>query len=253
MSFDSLMPWRAPIAALVFALGWGFLLRRRPALAGLGLPLGVALGFGLVLGLGLASPRQLFERLPGLALGALALAAPLALTQARAVQAISVGVGVVLAGWWMAGAPLHGDDVRRAATVWMAVSLAAAVLVVELEGGWRGVAVAALLAGLLALGAPPGPWTLLALCVAGAGLGASVALPALPPSARLPLAVVVAALMAGPVLGRGATVDWMAALGVLALAVLAPRLAGGARGWAAVPAFAAVAAGAAALAYALRG
>jgi hypothetical protein len=253
MSLDSLMPWRAPIAALVLALTWGFLFRRRPGLAGLGLPLGTALGFWLVLGIGLASPRQIFERLPGLAAGALLLAGPLALTQARAVQAICMAAAVVLGGWWLAGGPLHGDDVRRAATVWLAVSLAAAVLMLEMEGSWRGLAVAALLAALVGIGAPPGPWWLLALSVAAAGAGASVALPALPSSARMPLAVVAAALLAGPVLARGASLDWVAALGTLALAVLAPRLAGGARGWAALPAFAGVAAAALALAFALRG
>ena len=60
-------------------------------------------------------------------------------------------------------------------------------------------------------------------------------------------------LLAGPVLARGAPLDWAAGLGSLALVLLAPRLAGGARGWGALPAWLGVAAMALLVAFLLRG
>lgn len=182
------------------------------------------LGFGLVLGIGLASPRQIFERLPGLAVGGLLLALPLAFVPLRLLQAVLMAIGVVAAGWWMAGGPLQAEDLRRAAPVWLAVSLLAAGLVVEAQARWLGFLAAALLAGLLAVAATPGPWLLLALCGAAASGGALAAGPALGPAARLPLAMVTAGVAAGPVLARGAPSDWAVALGPAALVVLGPRL-----------------------------
>ena len=247
------MPWRAPLAALAAALAWSVLLRRRPGLAGLGVAVGLLAGFGLLLGIGLASPRQLFERLPGLALGALVLGLPLALTTAPPVRLVAVSAASIGAGWWMAGAPLAVEDLRRAATVWLAVSLAAALLMLELEGRWRGLAAAALLAVLLALAAAPGPWMLLGLCVLAATAGAGAVSPALLPAAGLALGTAMAALMAGPVLARGATLDWLAAMGPLALLLLAPRLAGGGGRWRAGVAWTGIAIALMLLAWVLRG
>jgi hypothetical protein len=156
-----------------------------PGLAGLGLGIGLLAGFWLLLGFGLASPRQLFERLPGLALGALILGVPLAMTAARPVHVVALAAAALGVGWWMAGGPLPLEDMRRAAPVWMAVSLAATLLLLENGGRWHGLVAAALLAALLALAEAPGPWMLLGLCVLAATAGASAAFPALPAPARL--------------------------------------------------------------------
>jgi hypothetical protein len=241
MMLDSLMPWRAPLAALAVALAWTLLLRRRPGLAGLGLGIGLLAGFWLLLGFGLASPRQLFERLPGLALGALILGVPLAMTAARPVHVLALAAAALGVGWWMAGGPLPLEDMRRAAPVWMAVSLATTLLLLENGGRWQGLVAAALLAALLALAAAPGPWMLLGLCVLAATAGASAALPALPPAARLALAAVMAALMCGPVLARGAASDWLAALGPLALLLVATKQAAKSKPWRATATWAAIA------------
>jgi hypothetical protein len=147
-------------AAAVARLGRG--VPAAAGLAALGLPLGVVLGFALILGIGLASPRQIFERLPGLAVAGLVLALPLAFTASRVGAGGDAGAGVALTGWWMAGAPMVAADAMRAAPVLLAVGLLAALLLGELGGPWRAVAAAALLAAVLGVARPPGPILLLA-------------------------------------------------------------------------------------------
>lgn len=250
---DSLTPWQGPLAAFLLALGWaGLLRRRRPGIAALALGLGTVLGFAIILGVGLASPRQIFERLPALALAGLVLAVPLALTTARAVVGAMFVLAAILTGWWMSGAPLQPEDAVRAAPSLLAISLAAALLLGELGGAWRGIGAAGLLAALLAIAAPPGPWLLLGAVVAAACCGTLVAGPSLSPAARLPLAMVVAGVMGGPVLARGAATDWGVALGPLALLLLAPRLAGGLRGRWVLPVWAGLGLGVLGLVWLLR-
>lgn len=214
------------VAALALALGWAALLRRRPAWAGLALPLGALLGFALLLGIGLASPRQLFERLPGLAVVASLLAGASAPWRAM-IPRLALGLVAVLAtAWWMAGGPLVLVDLARAAPAMLGVSLTAGVLLLESGPRWRALALAAAGAAALLLAAAPGPWVLLALCLLGATLGAQVAGPALVFAARLPLAMLLAALAAGPALARSAPADWAAAMTPVALALFAPRFGG---------------------------
>jgi len=52
-----------------------------------------------------------------------------------------------------------------------------------------------------------------------------------PYAARLPIAMLMTALLAGPVLARGAPADWAAALVPLAPLLLAARLFPRAKGW----------------------
>ena len=232
MLTDSL--WFPPVVALLAALAWSgfFRWRKRPATAGLGLPIAVAIGFALLLGVMNASPRQLFERLPLLAMAALLLGLPLCLLTRRWFVAVMTGLGAVLCGWWMAGGPLVEADLMRAAPVLLTLALIMPLVMVESAGPWRGaLASVALAAGLWASGVP-GPWMLLAMILAAGALGQQVAGggPA-PDAARLPLAILLTALLAGPVLARGAPADWAAALVPLAPLLLATRLFPRAKGW----------------------
>lgn len=220
--------------ALLAALVWAgfFRWRSRPALGGLGLPLAVLLGITALLGVVNASPRQLAERLPMLALAALLVAAPLGFTTRRWLVGLLVLIGAVLAGWWMAGAPMVQADLRQAVLVIVVLTVLTQLVHVETAAPWRGaLAALALVAGLWA-SAVPGPWFLLALILAGAALGQHIAGGALmPASARLPLAMLLTALLAAPVLARGAQADWAAAAAPLAPLLLAGRLAPRLRGW----------------------
>lgn len=226
---DSMTLATAPLAALVLALAWAALFRaiKRPATAALGLALGALLGAALLLGLGTASPRQLPERLPVLAWAALLLALPLALGQ-RSWLAVLLGLlGAAFTGWWMAGAPLTEADLLRAAPVWLALLLLVPLVQLEATAPWRALlAAAALLAGLLAAGLP-GPWVLLAMVLLAATVAPLVAGRAMPDAARLPFAMWMAALVAGPLLARGSAADWAAALAPLATLLLGARI----KGW----------------------
>ncbi len=182
----------------------------RPGLAAAAAGLGLAAGFAAVLGVVSASPRQLAERLPLLVL--LALAAGGVATAARRplLRGAAFALGLLLAAWWMAGAPLHLPDLRRAAPE--ALLLLAAMAAATWRGGAPQATLAAwggLAAGLY-LAAARGPHLAFAL----AGLAALVA--ALPggapgPAARLPLAVGLVGVAAVPVLARGAAADMAAA------------------------------------------
>jgi len=235
MLIDSL--WFPPLVSLLAALAWVglFRWRKRPAMAGLGLPLAVAIGFALLLGVMNASPRQLFERLPLLAVAALLLALPLCLVTRRWFAAVITGVAAVVCGWWMAGGPLTEADLIRAAPVLLTLSLIVPLVMLETGGPWRGaLASLALAAGLWASGVP-GPWMLLAMILAAATLGQQAAGGGqAPDTARLPLAMLLTALLAGPILARGAPADWAAALAALAPLLLAARVFPRAKGWRAI-------------------
>lgn len=221
-------PAGAPLLALCAALLWAVLLRRG-RWAALALPLGALLGLAWVMGGFSASPRQLPERLPLLAAGALALALPLAAGLRGVGAGVVVLVGGALTGWWMGGAPLHGPDAARVVPVLVLLGLLVPVLHREAAAPWRAQGAAlALVAGLWAAGAP-GPWWLLALVLVGAGLPLAFSAAPLAEAARLPFVILLAALLAGPLLTRGAPADWMAALAPLALLLLAPATRRG--GW----------------------
>ena len=231
---DSMTEAAAPLAALALATAWAGLLRwrRRPLTAGLGLALATLLGVVLLLGLTLASPRQLAERLPVLALAAATLALPLAWGR-RGWLAFLLGLlAAGFTGWWMAGGPLTEADLLRAAPAGLALMLLVPLVQLEAAPPWRGVlAAVALLAGLLASGIP-GPWVMLGLILLSASFGQQLAGGgAMPDSARLPFAMLLAALLAGPLLARGAAADWAAALAPLAPLLLGPRLTGRLKGW----------------------
>ena len=237
MLIDSL--WFPPVAALLAALAWAwfFRWRKQPATAGLALPIAAALGFALLLGVMNASPRQLFERLPLLALAALLLALPLCLFTRRWFAGVMTGIGALLCGWWMAGGPLVEPDLLRGAPVLLMLSLIVPLVMVETAGPWRGALASLALAAALWASGVPGPWMLLAMVLAAAALGQQLARggPA-PDAARLPLAMLLTALLAGPVMARGAPADWAAALVPLAPLLLASRLFPRAKGWRALAA-----------------
>ncbi|MBX9750608.1 MAG: hypothetical protein K5Q68_13565, partial [Roseococcus sp.] len=216
---DSMSDVAAPLAALLLALAWAglFRWRKRPATAGLGLALGALLGVTLLLGVVNASPRQLAERLPMLTLAALLLALPLA-SGRRGWPVLALGLlAACFTGWWMAGAPLTEADLRRAAPAGLALLLLVPLVQLEATPPWRGVLAAlALLGGLLASGIA-GPWVMLAMILLAAALGQQMAGGGLmTDAARLPFAMLLAALLAGPLLARGAPADWAAALAPLA-------------------------------------
>lgn len=206
----------------------------RPGLAAAAAGLGLAAGFAAVLGVVSASPRQLAERLPLLVLLALAAGGVAALARRPALRGAAFALGLMLGAWWMAGAPLHPPDLRRAAPE--ALLLLAAMAVAAWRGGtpqaplaaWAGLA-----AGLY-LAAARGPHLAFAL----AGLAAVLA--ALPggapgPAARLPLAVGLVGVAAVPVLARGAGPDLAAAAIPFAALIAGPwigrRLPGRAGAW----------------------
>ena len=199
-------------AALAFGLA-----RWRPGLGpSLGLALGVALGLVLILGLVWPSPRQVPERLPWLALAVALL--PAVVGRARLWAAAGLALA---AGWWMAGAPLHGPDLARGAPTLALIAALTLLLAVGRPGlagglaGWRGVAAPLLVAGALALAGPPGPLAPMALVLAAAAAGAIAAAPAGP--VLLGLAPLLAALAAMPWLMRGTPAD--AAPAALALLI----------------------------------
>lgn len=231
---DSMTEAAAPLAALALAMLWAGLLRwrRRPLTAGLGLAFGAALGVTLLLGVMLPSARQLPERLPVLALVAAGLALPLAWGRRGWLAALLGLLGAVFTGWWMAGGPLTEADLVRAAPAGLALMLLVPLVQIEAAPPWRGVlASVALLAGLLASGIP-GPWVMLGLILLSAAFGQQLAGGgAMTDPARLPFAMLLAALLAGPLLARGSAADWAAALAPLAPLLLGPRLTGRLKGW----------------------
>ncbi|MBU8543481.1 MULTISPECIES: hypothetical protein [Roseomonadaceae] len=194
--------------------------RRWRGAAMLALGAGVLAGWWWLFGALPASPRQLPERLPLLALAMLVLVG-LGMVWRLAPAWLLPGLGVLGTGWWMAGAPRNLADLAQAAPVVVAVALYALPALRATRGA--AVLAAGLLWAGLALAGPPGPAALLALGLWGASLGAAAA----PPGTRLaslPFAAALAALAALPVLARGAAVDGAVALLPLAALLLWPRI-----------------------------
>lgn len=232
MHLDSLLPWKGAVAALVAALAWAGLLRLagRRDLAALGAGAGLALGWVVVLGLPVASPRQLAERLPALALAGLIAGLVLTLLgRGRAWVLGGVGLAVLGAGWWLAGAPLDAADLRRGALALLALVLLVAALLEASSPARAAFAATLLLAGLW-LSAPFGPWQVLAAAALAAALGGFAGGAAWGAAASLPVAAGLAGLAAGPVLARGAAGDWLTAaapvVGLWLGPVLGARLGG---------------------------
>jgi hypothetical protein len=235
----------APVALAVLAAAWAF---RRASLSGLAAAIALAAGFWAVTGVLAASPRQLAERLPMLAMVALA-AAVLASMGGRWWRVSAAGAGVAAAAWWMAGAPLHPDTLLRAAPE--ALALLAAMAIAAWRGGGLAMAVAwAALAAGLALAAARGPQLAYALAGMAAVLAAAPGRGLGLAAARLPLGMALAGVAAVPVLGRAGAADAAAAaapaLALLAGPLLAARLPGRLGPWlgpvlAALPALAAAA------------
>lgn len=226
MSLDSLTPYAGALLALAVSLIWALLLRGR-GWGALALPVAALAGFFWVMGGFSASPRQLPERLPLLAVAGLVAALPLVLVPRGWVAALLSVLAGLGTGWWMAGAPMVEADLRRVLPVALVLALLVPVLHREAAGPWRAqAAVLALVAGLWAAGAF-GPWMILALVLAGAAVPLLLSGAAMPDAARLPLVMLLVALLASPVLTRGAPQDWVAALAPLAVLLLAPRFRGG--------------------------
>jgi hypothetical protein len=212
-----------PGAAIAGAVALGVALAaralRRPLAGGAAAGIGVLAGWWFAFGLLTATPRQLPERLPLLAL-VLAVGAPLLGAAARRRPWLAVPgavLGALWVGWWMAGAPRSVPDLARAAPVLGGVAAAALALALASAPRWAGpVAAAATLAGLLA--APlPGPYAVLGLALLAATLGAAAVPAAGAPLAGLPVAGALAALAAIPVMARGAPADWAVAAAPLAV------------------------------------
>lgn len=222
MGWDLLAPEMrgAVVAVLVtLAIGAGGRLLKRPRLAAWAAGIGLAAGFAVVLGVVTASPRQLAERLPLLALLVLGCGA-VASVRPRAAQLGGTGAGVVGGAWWMAGAPLYLPSLWR-------IAPEASVLLAAMVFAWRrGAAAAPVAASWVAvtvgehLAAARGPHTAFALAGAGAAVTAALMRAAPGPASRLVLAVALTGVAAVPVMARAAWADWAAAAAPL-LALLA--------------------------------
>jgi hypothetical protein len=257
---ESLATHRTAILAFVLALAAALAGRalRWPLLAGIAAGLGILGGWWLTFGLITASPRQLPERLPLLALMMLAVVVALAVpARERAWLAWPATIaGAAAAGWWMAGAPLVRADLLRAWPPLLGIGGATLALAWAARARCAGVAAAAaLLAGLL-LAPLPGPQLVLGGVVLAAALGAAcVPDRGAAPSAveALPLAAAVVGLAALPVLARGQAADWLVAAGPLAAVALGLPLGARLGGrWGAWAGAALVAAGCAVFAFLIR-
>lgn len=244
--------WHAPLLALAVALAARLLGRATGAgrMRGMAAALGILAGWGwlglpgllphllspgLLLGLGLPrlvlravlSPTGESGRLPGAALAILATAAVLP-TAGKPGRAAPLLLGAAL-GWWLAGAPAHGDGLVRGMAV-AAATAGGTLLVVRLlaDGdAWRGTAAAfALAAAFLAAGAPA-HWPATALVAAGALaalLPGEVPVAMLAPAAGLVAAAVAAELADGMAARQRPGALDLACLAPLAVLLLAPRL-----------------------------
>lgn len=226
MHLDSLLPWKGAAVALVAALVWAGLLRLagRRDLAALGAGAGLALGWVVILGLPTASPRQLAERLPLLALAGLTAGLVLSLLgRGRTWVVGGVALAVLGAGWWLAGAPLDLADLRRSALALLVLVLLVAALLEASSPARAAFAAALLLAGVW-MSVPFGPWRVLAAAALAAALGGFAGGGAWGLAGALPMAAGLAGLAAGPVLGRGAAADWLTAAAPVAALWLGPVL-----------------------------
>jgi hypothetical protein len=202
------------------------LLDRRD-LAGLGMAFGLAVGWAATLGLPFASPRQLAERLPLLALGGFATALPLALLATGRAWRLVLGAGPILAAgaWWLAGAPTTAADLRRALVPVLAFGAFSAIAALELRSPLRATAAFALLLAAQWTLQPTGPWLVLAAAGVAAALGASPSGAPWTAAAALPAALALAGVAAGPIVARGGAADWTAGVAPFVALSLGPALA----------------------------
>jgi len=225
MQFDLLGPWSGAVLAAIVALLAALLPGAigRSALSGIAAPLGLCVGWIVTLGLPTASPRQLAERLPLLALAALPFGIAAAGAATRPVLLMPIiALGALGTGWWMAGAPLHGPDLARAALTIAAVAACTALAHRVMQASWQPVAAALVLAAALGLSTLAGPQFLLALIAAAAAAAAWIGGATPGHAMRLPLAMALSALLAVPPIARGATTDWLTAAAVPAALLLGP-------------------------------
>ncbi|MFL1464400.1 hypothetical protein ACI6QG_19520, partial [Roseococcus sp. DSY-14] len=169
---DSLADGRAALLALLLALGWSALLRRRGALAEWGFALGALAGWALVLGVAWEWPRSLPARLLPLLAGGALLGLAAALLRGRWAAGLLGGVAALAGGWWLAGAPLAWNEAPRALPLAVATTLLVALLLTDTAPRFLAPGAALLGAALLALAGPPGPWAALAAVVLAAAIGA---------------------------------------------------------------------------------
>ncbi|WP_137124873.1 hypothetical protein [Roseomonas sp. HF4] len=228
--WDAVPPFaRGALVAAAAALAWALAARLagRPRVLAAAAGVGLLAGFVAVLGVTLASPRQLLERLPalvaiGLLAGAVASARP------RPVAAFGVAAGLIGGAWWLAGAPMHPQDLLRGAAAMAAVLAGMVVAWWRGAGAWPMASAWAALALGLGLAAARGPYLALAFAGLAAIGAAALARGAAGPASRMPFALALAALAAVPVLARGAPADVAAAaapaLALFAGPVLAARL-----------------------------
>lgn len=189
-----------------------------------------------------ASPRQVADRLPLLALAGSAAGVLLALVAGRRPAAVALGAGAILfaGAWWLAGAPATEADLRRALVSVVAFGAVSAVASLELRSSPRWAAAFALLLVACWIARPPaGPWEALAAAGVAAALGGAVAGAPWTAATAAPAALLLVGLAAGPVVARGAAPDWTTGGAPVAALVLGPVLAsriggraGTAVGWA---------------------
>lgn len=224
MDLNWLGPWQGAALAGVVTLVVAGLARvlRWPGVATAAAGCGLAAGWLLVLGEISASPRQLSERLPLVAVAAAA-AGTLLVAAGWRVTAWVLAVPVALAGaWWLGGAPMVLPDLLRAALPLAALAILAVLTLVALDGPLLGALAAASLAGGIWLAAPLGPWLPLVAALLAALLAGTAGGLAWPPGARLAPALGLAAVAAGPVMARGTVADWLAGAAPLAVLWLGP-------------------------------
>jgi len=192
-----------------------------PRLGAAALPLALVLAFTLIIGGVQASPRQLGERLPMLALLLLAPALLAAWRPRLALGWVMLAVAALLTGWWMSGGALYGPDLVRAVPVLLLVALSAVLASLGMRGAWQGAILPLGLTAMLLQAAPPGPWAELGLVMGTAGLGSLAYGRAMPMAGWLALGPAMAGLAAGPVIALGRPQDWALALSLAAAAALA--------------------------------
>lgn len=156
ISLDALASWQPALLAAAVALAWSGLFRAlgRGEIAALGAALGIVAGWVLAYGTIAASPRQVPERLPMLALATTAAALALApLLGGRRAAVAAAGLVLLGGAWWLVGGPLAPGDLRRAALPLLALALLLPGVALRLDGPWHAAAATGFLAaGLFGIG-----------------------------------------------------------------------------------------------------
>jgi hypothetical protein len=232
---ELLLVWqegRAPImaaglAVVLWLLGRG--MRSAPLQAGAA-GIGLCVGWVLALGGLTLTPRLPAERLPALAVAALA--AGMAVDLSGRAAGLARFALVVAAGWWLAGAPRSDAEAGLVLPHMGCLALAGllALRLLRAPGSpWTTCAAAVALWGALAAAGAPGVWTTVSLVLLAASLG-QVGAPRGAAAVRLPMAAALAGVAGLAVLtlgrlGRGGVTRFDLAAVAPLLAVWAmPRL-----------------------------